>query len=124
MGTETRKLINEIAGNIAKSGGIDGEEQEDGAPLKQAIDLSLRQLKQIISVSLQAWRARTVRKSIKYFTLDSRPNFPYTPGSNCSMTRPDPPAFIGLPANLGRTHAVTPLPARPPPGINRPLRRT
>lgn len=124
VGTETRKLINELAVSIAKSGGIDGDEEDDGVPLKQAIDLSLRQLKQIISVSLQAWRARTVRKSIKYFTLDSRPNFPYTPGSNCSMTRPDPPAFIGLPANLGRTHAVTPLPARPPPSTNRLLRRS
>ena len=125
MGAETKELMQELAVFIARSGGIDGEGQGDGVPSKQAIDLSLRQLKQIISVSLQAWRARTVRKSIKYFTLDSRPNFPYTPGSNCSMTRPDPPAFIGLPANLGRTHAVTPLSARPPPGLlARSLRRT
>ena len=124
LGTGTKKLLGELAVYIAKNGGIDGGEQGDGAPSKQAIGLSLRQLKQIISVSLQAWRARTVRKSIKHFTLDSRPNFPYTPGSNCSMTRPDPPAFSGLPANLGRTHAVNPLSARPPSGLSRPLRRT
>jgi hypothetical protein len=129
-GPSTRKYLQQMADNIAMSGAYEegGEEQQPGgtAPAqKLASDLSLRLIKQIYSVSLWNWQARSLRKSIKYYTLDSRPSFPYTPGSNCSLTRTDPPAFIGLPANYRRTYAVIPLPARSPPGLTaRSLHRT
>ena len=116
------RCIKEMADNITR--GEYDEEQYDGTSLTEATSLKLRQITQIISVSLQAWKAQTtVRKFIKRYTLDSRPIFPYVPGSNGTIATTDPPAFTSLPMNRGRTYAMTPLTARHPLGTARQLRR-
>ena len=121
-GAETTRCLKEMADNITR--GEQDAEQQDGTSPTEATSMKLRQITQIFSVSLQAWRAQTVRRFIKYFTLDSRPMFPYVPGSRCAIPRPDPPAFSSPPFNRTRTHAMTPLPARHPPGLHRRLVRT
>ena len=110
VGKETGQWIKKLASDIARGKNGLGPHE---TPSSEDMALALRQTYQRYSVSLQAWKARTVAYTIKYLTLDNRPTYPYVPGgSNCNLIRPDPPAYSGLPINLGRRYVVTPPPPR------------
>ena len=113
MDRRTKEVLRGLAQLIAEVKRKEGE----APPLKAEVDLEQRQITQQISVAVQAWRARSVSNSIKYNTLDAPPTNPYIPGSRARIPPLPPPAFMGLPANQRRTHAVAPLPPRRPPGI-------
>ena len=106
---ETEQWIRGRATDIAR--GTSGMGPHE-TPQSGDIALALRQIYQKYSVSLQAWKARAVVHTVKHFSLDSRPTYPYVPGSNCRLLQPEPPAFIGLPINRGRRYVETPLPTR------------
>lgn len=107
--SKTEQWIRERAADIAR--GRSGMGPHD-TPQSEDTALALRQIYQRYSVSLHAWKARAVAYTVKHFSLDSRPVYPYVPGSNCSLIQPEPPAFIGLLTNRGRRYVLTPLPAR------------
>ena len=114
MDKKSREVIRAVATMVA-----DGKMGVGvGPPLKEQVDLEQRQIIQKIGVAFQVWRARLVQRSIKYTTLDDPPTNPYIPGSGTGRLRAlPPPAFIGLPTNQRRTHAVAPRPPPRPPGL-------
>jgi hypothetical protein len=102
IGPETEKVLREIA--TIRAGG--DEHGEQGPALQKDVETGLRQLKQKYSVSLQSWRARTMRKYRNTLVLDSRPPIPYEPGHNAPIPILPTLRYIGLPENHGRTLAV------------------
>jgi hypothetical protein len=107
VGPETKAMLREIATMTAEAHDARG----DGPPRKSSVDLNQRQLTQKASVTIQNWRARSVRRQISKSTLDARPTIPRGIGDG-PIPALDPPAHRGLPLNRRRFHAMTPLPAQ------------
>jgi hypothetical protein len=107
-GPETEDVFRQLA--AIRAGGNTNNAEGPATPGEEA--MALRQLKQQISVSLQSWRARTMRKMRDRYALDHAPALPYVPGHNTPIPTLPPLRYIGLPANRDRTLAV-PLPVLP-----------
>jgi hypothetical protein len=101
-GPETEEVLRQLA--AIRAGGDRDNAQGPGTPADEA--MALRQLKQQISVSLQSWKAQSMREMRTRYALDYRPALPYVPGHNTPIPALPPLRYIGLPENNGRTLAV------------------
>lgn len=107
ISAETKAVIRDLATMVADAQAA----RDKGPPTKSSIDLNQRQFTQTTSVTIQNRRARALRAFIKRSTLDEPPTIPRGTRDG-PIPRLDPPAYISLPHNRGRFHALPPLPSR------------